>query len=78
MNRGAPSRRDVVSLFSGAGGLDAGLEQAGWNVVSATDLNRDSMATLRATQEAKVPVLGRDAVHLAGTCLLYTSDAADE
>jgi DNA (cytosine-5)-methyltransferase 1 len=39
---------NVVSLFSGCGGLDTGFEQAGFNVVLGTDKWGKAMATYRA------------------------------
>lgn len=36
-----------VSLFSGAGGLDIGLEEAGWRCRYASDVNADAVETLR-------------------------------
>jgi DNA (cytosine-5)-methyltransferase 1 len=60
----------AVSLFSGAGGLDIGLERAGWDVVSATDIMRDSMRTLIESQAAGIPVRGRPSTHMAGTRLI--------
>lgn len=67
-----PRRRpSVVSLFSGAGGLDIGLERAGWDVVTATDLSKPSMETLRRSQAAQVPIRGRrSGTHLDGTRLI--------
>ena len=38
----------VVSLFSGAGGLDLGLIRAGHRVIWANDIDRDAVATYRA------------------------------
>lgn len=38
----------IVSLFSGAGGLDLGLIEAGHNVIWANDLDADAVATYRA------------------------------
>ena len=49
----------LVSLFAGAGGLDAGLEQAGFETRLAIDNDADAMATLKAPQAAKVPVKGK-------------------
>lgn len=39
-----------ISVFSGAGGLDLGLEQAGWNCVYASDLDAAAVATLEANR----------------------------
>lgn len=39
-----------ISLFSGAGGLDLGLEQAGWDCLFATDFDPVAIATLRANR----------------------------
>jgi DNA (cytosine-5)-methyltransferase 1 len=36
-----------ISLFSGAGGLDIGLEGAGWHCHYASDVDADAVATLR-------------------------------
>lgn len=41
---------DFVSLFSGAGGLDLGLEWAGWRCRYASDIDPAAVATLEANQ----------------------------
>jgi len=64
---GAP---EVVSLFSGAGGLDIGLERAGWVTAVATDLASDSMETLRLSQSRNIGIPGSDRSYLEGTNLL--------
>ena len=43
-----------VSLFSGAGGLDIGLEQAGFHIVWANDFNHDACETHRLWSNATV------------------------
>lgn len=46
----------LVSLFAGAGGLDAGLERAGFETRLAIDNDADAIATLEATKAAQVPI----------------------
>lgn len=38
---------EIVSLFSGAGGLDLGLMQGGNEIIWANDIDADSVATYR-------------------------------
>lgn len=50
----------VIDLFSGAGGLSAGLEAAGWQTVSAVEQDDDCVETLRATKAQRIRI-GRSA-----------------
>lgn len=36
---------DVISLFSGVGGLDMGFEEAGFKIVFANDFDKDTWST---------------------------------
>lgn len=43
-----PQNRDVISLFSGAMGLDIGLTRAGLNIAIGQDFDAACVATMRA------------------------------
>lgn len=62
--------RDVVSLFSGAMGLDIGLEQAGLNIAIGQDFDPDCVATMRANGHR---VLGGDIREISEENLLDQS-----
>jgi DNA (cytosine-5)-methyltransferase 1 len=52
MNRRTPRKPlSVVSLFSGAGGLDCGFEAAGFDTVFTNDFDHDACETLRRNRE---------------------------
>lgn len=62
--RKSPVARPMsISLFCGAGGLDAGLECAGFSTVAAVDSDKDCIATLRSTKAALVPISGHAGRH---------------
>lgn len=42
------STLNAVSLFSGAGGMDVGFKSAGFNIVSANELNKNAVETYKA------------------------------
>jgi hypothetical protein len=48
----------VVSLYTGAGGLDLGLEAAGFETAVAIEFDRDACATIRANRDW--PLIERD------------------
>lgn len=52
------TRLSAVSLFSGAGGLDAGLEQAGFRVATATDFDSDCCRTLEENRSQRLHIAG--------------------
>lgn len=66
------SHRRVLSLFSGAGGLDLGLERAGWDVLAQVEMHSDARATLLLHGEDLVrpPLVIGDRVENVDPCLL--------
>lgn len=73
-----PSRAPVaIDLFCGAGGLTVAVESAGWSTAAAVDHDRTAVATLAATQAARVAVPGqRGRTFLHGTQLI-SAEIAD-
>src|SRR5262245_12475054 len=53
------SVRRTISLFTGVGGLDLGLEAAGFEVAVAVEMDRDAVKVLRANRDWPV-IEGRD------------------
>ena len=64
----ANSASPVVSLFSGAMGLDLGLEMAGFNAVVCVESDPEAVATIKLNRPS-LPVLG-DLTQLSGSDLL--------
>jgi DNA (cytosine-5)-methyltransferase 1 len=63
------SARSAISLFSGAGGLDLGVEQAGFSIRAALEHDSDACASLRANFP-KTAVLQADIRKLSAAELL--------
>jgi DNA (cytosine-5)-methyltransferase 1 len=63
----------VVSLFSGAGGLDIGLEMAGFHTVAAVDFDPECASTLRENKARRVTVPGSDRTFLSRTRIIEGS-----
>ena len=51
------TQRQAISLFSGAGGLDLGVERAGFSLVYAVENDRTAVATLNANRSRFFPHL---------------------
>jgi DNA (cytosine-5)-methyltransferase 1 len=59
-----------VSLFSGAGGLDLGLEDAGWQCRYASDIDETAVSSLRTNAGRRLPTRNRaflDGAHVEAT-----------
>lgn len=61
----------VISLFSGAGGLDYGLEAAGFETAVALEMDHDCCETLRANR--KWPVIERDIMDVPSAEIMKTA-----
>ncbi|WP_197038563.1 DNA cytosine methyltransferase [Herbidospora cretacea] len=60
------TRGVAISLFSGAGGLDLGAEQAGYEVRAALEWNRDACVTMEKNFEHLVsPVISKDILQVS-------------
>ncbi len=68
-----PKRYTAVSLFTGAGGLDLGLERAGFETLSAVDSDADCVRTLLENQASQIR--HRTGVYLSGTKILHADVA---
>ena len=56
-----------ISLFSGGGGLDLGLEAAGFKTLFATDIDPYSCATL---QKGKI-IAAQKGLHFLSDCIVH-------
>ena len=65
------ARPKIISLFTGAGGLDLGLEAAGFDTSVAVEMDADAVRTLRHNREW--PVLDRDIHSISTQELLETA-----
>jgi DNA (cytosine-5)-methyltransferase 1 len=65
------SKPTVISLFTGAGGLDFGFEAAGFETNVAVEMNHDACQTLRANRAW--PVIERDIAQVPTKELLKTA-----
>ncbi|MQF69260.1 DNA cytosine methyltransferase [SAR202 cluster bacterium AD-804-J14_MRT_500m] len=52
------SKLQTISLFLGCGGPDFGAEKAGAEVILATDIDKDSVATLHKYSKGKEIIEG--------------------
>lgn len=70
---------NTVSLFSGCGGLDFGMEAAGWNIAYRNDCDRHACRTLAMNSEARVqcaPIAEVSAADIRA-CIGTGNDAVD-
>ena len=69
------ARRKVLSLYTGAGGLDLGFEAAGFETAAAVEIDPEAVATLRHNRDW--PVLDRDIHTISSRELLETAGLAE-
>lgn len=67
-----------ISLYTGAGGLDIGLEAAGLKPAIAVEIDSKSCATLRANQGSKLPIFEGDIHDLTSEAISETTGLAPE
>ncbi|MBQ7691871.1 MAG: DNA (cytosine-5-)-methyltransferase [Muribaculaceae bacterium] len=65
----ASQQFQVISLFSGAGGMDIGFEQAGFHVAVAVEIDPACCDTLR-TNKPDLPIINQSIVELTGQEIL--------
>ena len=46
----------VISIFSGGGGIDLGFKLAGFDILFASDFNKDATETLKCNKSAKLVI----------------------
>lgn len=63
----------VISLFSGAGGLDIGFENAGFSIAVAVEIDPACCDTLR-TNRPDVPVINKDITSVSSEEILSTAN----
>jgi DNA (cytosine-5)-methyltransferase 1 len=69
-----PAKRKVLSLYTGAGGLDLGFEAAGFETAAAVEIDPEAVTTLRHNRGW--PVLDRDIHTISSRKLLETAGLA--
>lgn len=75
MVQNSVSRFSAISLFTGAGGLDLGLEAAGFQVRAAVEMDNDCVTTLRHNRDW--PIINRSIHDVASMELLQTAGLGD-
>src|SRR2546427_8033971 len=68
---GPPRHQRVISLYTGAGGLDYGLEAAGFETSVAVEMDHDSCETLRKNR--RWPVIERSIFRVPTDEILETA-----
>jgi DNA (cytosine-5)-methyltransferase 1 len=66
-------RPRIISLFSGAGGLDYGFEAAGFETAVGLEIDADCCETLRRSRSW--PIIERDIIHVSTDEILCTAHA---
>lgn len=70
MNTSSTNNPCMVSIFTGAGGLDIGLERAGFKTVSTLEIHPVYSETIRVNQRKEIPIDGSDRFHFEGASII--------
>jgi DNA (cytosine-5)-methyltransferase 1 len=65
----AGSTPTVLSIFTGAGGLDLGLEAAGFRVIGCIEVDKNARGTIRGNRSKSWPLIGEDAIDVDPHCI---------
>ena len=65
--------KKVISLFSGAGGLDIGFEKAGFNISVAVEIDSACCETLRANRPT-LPIRNKSVTDVTGEEILNAAN----
>lgn len=67
-------KKTAISLFSGAGGLDIGFEEAGFQIVFANEFDHDAACTWRANRLSSDKIMREGDIVDIERCILHAEN----